>query len=175
MYLFDALLYVCNFLVAYFPSRRIRKLFYTHIMQFDVARGVSIGAGLYVDCRRHLKIGENTSINPFCHLDNRGGIEIGSNVSMSPGVYLITADHDVQSPMLAGRQAPISIGDFVFIGAQAMILPGVSIGEGAVVAARAVVVRDVKPFTIVAGVPAKMVGERNSELAYTTKYHRHHW
>lgn len=130
-------------------------------------------SGLWLDTLGNLSIGENSIINQQCRLDNRGGIEISENVSISPKVHIITADHDVQHPMCAGRKGKVVIHKHVFIGSRATILPGVTIGEGAVVAACACVTKDVPEYTIVAGVPATPIKDRNRDLRYKTHYARH--
>jgi acetyltransferase-like isoleucine patch superfamily enzyme len=170
---FDALLYICNIVVANLPSARLRHLFYRRVMQVEMGPGSFIHSGLWLDCRRHLVIGENSVINQRCRLDARGVLTIGANVSVSPEVHLITADHDIAADDLGGRTRPVTIGDFVFIGSRATILPGVEIGEGAVVAACAVVTKSVGPREVVAGIPARKIGVRTSEFKYNTKVERH--
>ena len=170
---FDALLYVCNRLVAYFPSGHVRLCFYRHVMRLDIAPGVRILSGLWLDCRGQCRIGPNTIINQNCRLDNRGGIEIGANVSVSPDVHILTADHDLSSPDFKGRELPVHIGDRSFIGSRAIILPGVTLSEGCGVGAGSVVTKDVERGAIVAGVPARVIGRRPDNLRYDTTYLRH--
>ena len=172
-YRYDGLLYFNNYIVAIFPSARLRLLFYKWVMKIDTGKSVYILSGTWMDCRGNLKIGNNTVINQRCRLDNRGGIVIGSNVSISPEVHIITADHDVQDSMCVARTGKVIIEELVFIGSRATILPGVTIGKGAVVAACACVTKDVAPYTMVGGVPAKFIKERNKNLKYTTEYGRH--
>lgn len=170
---FDALLYVCNRFVACLPSGRVRRYFYRHVMQLDLAHGVRILSGLWLDCRGKCRIGPNTVINQNCRLDNRGGIEIGANVSISPEVHILTADHDLASPDFSGRERSVCIGDRAFVGSRAIILPGVTLGEGCGVGAGSVVTKAVAPGTIVAGVPARVIGRRPDHLRYDTTYRRH--
>ena len=99
-------------------------------------------------------------------IDARGGLEIGDNCSISYNVQLLTGGHDPHSPVFEGRHLPIRIGDYVWIGAGAVILQNVRVGKGAVVAAGAVVSRDVPPYAIVGGVPARVIGKRNEVLNY---------
>ena len=166
-------MYFCNRVIAYFPSARLRHLFYCRLMKIDIAPGASILSGTWFDTRGNCSIGKNSVINQGCRLDNRGGIHIDENVSISPGVHLLSADHDIDSPKCVGRQAPIIIKKLVFIGSRATILPGVTIGEGAVVAACACVTRDIPPYTLVGGVPAREIRKRPTNLDYETFYRRH--
>ena len=87
-------------------------------------------------------------------------VTIGKNVFISSGVRLLTASHDINSVDFAGKRRPISIGDYAWIAQNAVIMPGVTIGEGAVVGAFAVVTKDVAPYTIVGGNPTKELGQR---------------
>ena len=154
-----------NNIIAAIPIWWVRKLY--HRMM-----GVKIGHGSYLNMRTYmlgpgvLSVGKHTHVNPGCLIDYRGGIDIGSCVSISHRVMLITGGHDVQSSVFAEVRKPIKIEDYVWIGAGATVLQGVNIGEGAVVAAGAVVVDDVPPYAIVGGVPAKRIGDRNGDLNY---------
>ena len=170
---FDALLYTCNIVVANLPSVRLRHLFYRRVMQVEMAPGSFIHSGLWLDCRRQLVIGENSVINQRCRLDARGFLTIGANVSISPEVHILTADHDIATDDIGGRLRSVTIGDYVFVGSRAMILPGVEVGEGAVVAAGAVVTKSVASRDVVAGIPARKIGTRTSKYNYNTKVVRH--
>lgn len=95
--------------------------------------------------------------------DSRGGeIIIGDYVDIAPEVNIWTLHHDPQDSDFATKGGDVIIKDFVWIGNRAIILPNVIIAEGAVIAAGAVVTKDVEPYTIVGGVPAKKIGERNN-------------
>jgi maltose O-acetyltransferase len=87
-------------------------------------------------------------------------------------VAIFSLEHDPQSLTFANRGAPVNIADYVFIGARAIILPGVTIDEGAVIAAGAVVTKDVPAYSIVGGVPAQLIGERRHDLEYTLNYRK---
>ncbi|HYR94007.1 MAG TPA: acyltransferase [Methylomirabilota bacterium] len=130
-----------------------------------------LGAYLYVSVGRRkgqpsITIGKYTVINRQCCLDGRGGLRIGDNVSISPGVWLLTDEHDMNDPYFAEMLGPIEIEDYVWLGSRAMVLPGVRIGKGAVVAAGAVVTKDVAPYQVVGGVPARPLGTRSTDLRY---------
>jgi maltose O-acetyltransferase len=154
------------------PSHTMRCLLYRHLL------GISIGAATSVHrgCRFYrpvgVRIGAHSIINRDVVLDGRMGLVVGDNVSISEGVAIFTLEHDPDSPDFAGRGAAVRIADRAFIGARAIILPGVTVGEGAVVAAGAVVARDVPPYTIVAGAPARPTGQRRQDLAYMLDYRK---
>jgi maltose O-acetyltransferase len=167
--------YTTNHVVAHIPSFGLRHLWYRRVLGIRLGRRVTMHLGCYVwfygpgQLRRDgLIIGDYSIINRDCCLDTRGGLHIGSNVSVSPDVTILTAFHPVDDPQFRVQTRPVTIEDYGFIGTRATILAGVTIGRGAVVAAGAVVTRDVPPLAIVAGVPARQVGTRPAEaLAYT--------
>ena len=100
-------------------------------------------------------------MNRDCRLDVRGSLHIGAHVSISPEVTVLTASHGVNDPQFRVEVRPVVMEDHVWIGTRAMIMPGVTLGRGSVVAAGAVVTRSVPPLTVVAGVPAKPVAARD--------------
>jgi len=157
--------YIPNFIVNKIPSYKIRHFYYKYVLKIQIGKGTSIHLNTKF-FEGKLIIGTNTTINRNCFFDTRGTIFIGNNVSISPDVHFITADHDINTPYFEYRQAKIHIDNYVFIGTRATILPGVYIGEGAVVCAGAVVNNNVPAFTIVGGVPAKKIGDRISNLDY---------
>jgi maltose O-acetyltransferase len=171
-FLSELRLYVCNHIVANIPSHFVRLSFYRHIMGFELASGVAIHLGARFDCARGIKIAENSVINENCRLDSRGSISIGKNVAITAETIILTADHDINTPDFRGRVRPVVIEDYVFVGTRAMILPGVTLHRGAVVAAGAVVSRDVQALDIVGGVPAREIGKRSPDLNYKTAYRR---
>jgi maltose O-acetyltransferase len=169
---FDGLLFLCNRIVGHLPSHALRKLFYRTVMKIEIGETSFIFCRAHFDTRSGFKMGSHSTINEECRLDNRGGITIGDNVSISPQVCILTADHDPGSPTFAGRQRAVRIDDHVFIGTRAIILPGITIGRGAVVAAGSVVTREVPPLAIVAGSPAREIGRRDPTLDYRVDYCR---
>lgn len=123
---------------------------------------------------RKLQIGAHTVIGPRVQFDARGGITLGDSVNVSGGVQLQTAKHLVDDPDFEAIAEPITVGDRAWIGMNATVLGGVTIGEGAVVAAGSVVTKDVPAFTVVGGVPARPLKERAQALRYTLDY-RPNW
>jgi maltose O-acetyltransferase len=165
-------LYLCNEWVAGFPSQRFRNFYYRKVMKFNIGPNCSILMHNKFDCTTNFIISENSVVNQGCRLDNRGGLSIGENVSISEQVIILTADHNVDSAEFEGRSKQVTIGDYVWIGTRVTILPGVTIGKGALVAAGSVVTKDVMPYAIVGGVPAKIIKMRREDLNYKTGYKR---
>lgn len=161
--------YIATYWVAHLPSFRLRHWYYRRIMKYSIGRDSSLHMGLFVT-GQNIKIGDNVVINRRVYLDGRIGVRIGNNVSISPEVYILSMEHDPNDPKFSTRGGVVSIGDNVWLGARAMILPNVHIGEGAVVAAGAVVTKDVPPYQIVAGVPARQIGNRSRQIDYRCVY-----
>jgi maltose O-acetyltransferase len=148
------------------PSHTIRLLVYK-------LAGVKIGkrSRIHLGCNfyqpRGVEIGEDTIIGDHTFLDGRAPLKIGDHVDIASQVLIYNSEHDLESEDFQAREEPVLIGDYVFIGPRAIILPGVTIGKGAVIGAGAVVTRDVSPFKIVGGVPAREIGERKKrDLKY---------
>jgi maltose O-acetyltransferase len=164
------LAYFTNYVVARFPSFALRRLWYRRVLGAQVADGVGVHLGCHVwfygpgQVRRGgLSIGARSRINRDCCLDTRGSIAIGDDVSISPEVMILTAGHDLADPAFGVRTSPVVIENNVWIGSRATILPGVTLGRGSVVSAGAVVTSNVPALAIVAGVPARLVGERPAD------------
>lgn len=113
---------------------------------------------IYSDFGKNIKIGKNVFVNSGCCFQDQGGIELGDGCLVGHGVVFATLNH-AKDPAKRGDMvaAPIKVGRNVWIGAHATVLPGVIIGDGAIVAAGAVVSKDVAPCTIVGGVPARVL------------------
>ncbi|VXB65967.1 acyltransferase [Maribacter litoralis] len=165
-------LYICNKVIAKIPSHRLRLWYYRTIMKHNIGQKSYILLNCSFDNSSRFTMGNNCVINAKCRMDARGTITIGENVSISEEVIILTADHDPYSPNFQGQNKPVTIEDYVWIGTRAMILPGVTLQKGCLVAAGAVVTKSVPPFEIWGGVPAKKIGERNQSLQYTVDYKR---
>jgi len=127
--------------------------------------GISVGQGTYIAMGitvtpGHFSIGEDSRISTNCRFDCISGITIGDHCQIAGLVVFETMNHPVE-PVLnnvrRARPAPIVVEDYVWIASASVILPGVTIGRGAVVGAGAVVTKNVPPFTVVGGVPAKPI------------------
>lgn len=155
-----------NVVINKIPSRRIRKSFYK-LMGAKIGKDTVIFRRSDILFPKGLDISDNCSIGWFTHLDARAGIKIGKNTVIASYSKLITGSHDVDDILFTAKFKPIIIGDKVWIGTGATILQGVTIGEGAVVAAGSVVTKDIPPYTIVGGIPAKFIRKRSENLEYT--------
>lgn len=161
--------YIPNHLISKIPFYGLRNFYYKLILGVKLGDGSSIHMGTFF-VEGNLNMGQNSVINRNCHLDCRGGIILGDNVSISPECTLITASHLVNSSDFKYIEGSITINDYVWIGTRAMILPNVELGEGSVVCAGAVVSKDVPPYTVVGGVPAREISKRSKNLNYSCKY-----
>jgi maltose O-acetyltransferase len=121
--------------------------------------------------KSQIQIGNNCIINPDCLLDGRvGKIIIKDNVDIARGTWIFTLEHDPHSDYHETVSGDVIIEDHVWIASRVTILPGVTIGRGCVVAAGAVVTKDMPEMSIVGGIPAKIIGKRNSKLLYNINY-----
>jgi acetyltransferase-like isoleucine patch superfamily enzyme len=164
--------YVGNYIIPYIPAWFIRKLFYK-CMGMKIGKGAVINMAQYFSDIRKVTVGCNTHINRQCYFESRARVYIGNKVSISHKVTFITGSHDVKSKYFYGFGRPIVVKDYAWIGVNATILQGVTIGEGAVVGAGAVVTKDVDPYTIVAGVPARKIdnrGVRPNDFRYNPEW-----
>lgn len=161
--------YIPNHIINKIPFYFFRHFIYRIFYNLKLGKGSSIHLNCFFN-KFNVSIGENSAINRKCYIDARGGITIGNNVSISPEVNLITAEHDINSSSFNYLTQPIFISDYVFIGTRAIILPGVTLGKGCVVASGAVVTKSFPEFSIVAGIPAKIISTRTKNLNYSCKW-----
>lgn len=124
----------------------------------EIGSGFKLFPPFYTDFGKNTKIGKNVFINSSCHFQDQGGISIGDSTLIGHNVVLATVNHAIE-PQLKRKNsyAPITVGKNVWIGSNVVVLQGVTIGDWAVVAAGAVVTKDVESYTIVGGVPAKFI------------------
>ena len=162
--------YSYNNLVSHFPSHNLRASYLQRYLA-QVGQQTSV----QMKCRflngRKVFFGDRNVINFGCLFDGRHyQIKTGSDVSIGPEATILTLGHDPQSPDFSDKGGDVIIGDHVWIAYRAIILPGVTIGDGAIIGAGSVVTKDVEPYTIVAGNPAKFIKHRNPDLNYQLNY-----
>lgn len=165
-YYLDFKLFLLHCVSLHIPLWSVRKLIMV-LWGAQIGKGTTIHMGAKFFDPTGVVIGEDTIIGDRVFLDGRANLTIGNHVDMASEVMIYNSEHDISSEDFHAITAPVTIGDYVFIGPRVIVLPGVNIGEGAVVAAGAVVTKDVPAFAFVGGVPAKVIGERpNKKLHY---------
>jgi putative colanic acid biosynthesis acetyltransferase WcaF len=162
--------YILNQFATYVPLIGLRMRLFQALgvrMEDRLQTTVLLGTRMWVP--RNVSIGADSVIGRECRIEAGGGVWIGRSVNVSHGVRLQTGSHDLEGPGFPARYKQIRIGDYSWICEAAVVVGGVTIGEGAVVMAGAVVSRDVAPWTVVGGVPARPVGQR------TATHYRVNW
>ncbi len=138
--------------------------------------GIKIGkySSIHRNCRffhiGRVEIGKDSTINFGCYLDNRRGIKIGDNVGIAHNTKIYTLGHNIDGPYFETKGAPVVIENDVFVFANVLIMPGVTIHRGAVVLPGSVVTKDVEEFAVVGGNPAKYIRERNKNIENKQSY-----
>jgi maltose O-acetyltransferase len=146
-------------LIGKFPSHQVRK-FFLRLAGVKIGKKSFIHVGAKFFGYKNVTIGEGTIVGNGIFIDGRDKVVIGSHTDIASEVMIYNSEHDLTDPTFTAIEEPVSIGSFCFIGPRVIIMPGVNIGDGAVVAGGAVVTKDVPANTIVGGVPAKVIGER---------------
>jgi len=142
---------------AYHNDEEVRIIL-SQLMGYEIDSSTTVKLPFYTDFGQFIRMGKNVFVNFGCSFMDRGGITIEDNALIGPNVNLITENHAVEPELRAnvyGR--PIVIKSKAWLGAGATVLPGVTIGENAIVGAGAVVTADVPANTVVAGIPAKVI------------------
>ncbi|MDD4383243.1 MAG: acyltransferase [Candidatus Shapirobacteria bacterium] len=148
--------------VGFIPIHTIRKIFYIASgINMPLNSTIHIGANFFNPS--NIKIGHDTIIGDHCFLDGRAKLTIGNHVGIASQVLIYNDEHNIHSNNYENSFGPVEIEDYVFIGPRAIILPDIKIGKGAVIAAGAVVTKDIPDFEIWAGVPAKKIGDRKNQ------------
>jgi putative colanic acid biosynthesis acetyltransferase WcaF len=156
-----------NHLVCRIPFASPRMAAYALLgVDLEDHRTGIIMLGTQIFRARGLHIGRNCSIGRHCVLDARGGVQIGENVNIGSYTRLQPGKHLIDDPDFKSQRGSMAIGNRAWIAEGAILVGNLTIGEGAVVAAGAVVTKDVDPFMVVAGVPAKPIRERAHDLRY---------
>jgi len=160
-----------SFLVGRVPFHAFRLFMYRNIFGIKIGRHSTFHWRARFYGMRGIQIGDHTIIGNDAFLDGRYGIKIGNCVNIAGEVEIFTAQHDPDSPDFLMVGGPVLIEDYAYIGTRVMILPQVTVGEGAVVATGAVVVNNVDPYTMVGGVPARFIKSRTRDLKYVLDFH----
>lgn len=154
--------------IGHIPSLTLRRTLY-RMLGADIERQVVVHYKTEIRTPYRLTVGKGSIIGDNVILDARNYLRIGRNVNLSSNVSIYTEQHDYRDPMFGydnERNKAVVIGDRVWIGSNVVVLPGVTIGEGAVCCAGCVVTRDVAPYDVVAGIPARQVSTRPQSLEY---------
>ncbi|MBO4378987.1 MAG: hypothetical protein IK133_04375 [Clostridia bacterium] len=142
----------------------IRKCVFRMILK-SVGKGVFIDYHTYIRYAKRVSVGDGTTVNRGCrilasHYYKDVEITIGKHCAVAPEVCFLASQHDYHDLTLPDTAASIHVGDYVWIGARSVILPGITIGEGAIIGANSVVTHDIPPYTVAVGVPARVIKER---------------
>lgn len=146
-------------LVGLIPLHFVRKIFYL-LSGINLHWDSTIHLGANFFKPSNITIGHDTIIGDHCFLDGRAPLTIGNHVGIASQVLIYNDEHNINSPEYDNSFGPVTIGDYVFIGPRAIILPNINIGKGAVVAAGAVVTKNIPDFEIWGGVPAQKISTR---------------
>jgi acetyltransferase-like isoleucine patch superfamily enzyme len=152
-------LYLANG-AGHIPVHMVRLMLYKRAFKVKIGKRSVIHLGCRFSKPSGIQIGDNTVVGERVYLDGRKSLRIGDNVSIASEARLCTKEYKIDCPRVYEAGAPVVIKDRVHIGSRAIVLPGVTIGEGAAVLPGSVVKEDVKPWTVVEGVPAKYVADR---------------
>lgn len=161
-WLSDFELMVLHFVSEHCTLHSVRHLFFK-LSGLTIGKGSTIHMGARFFKPDGIKIGSDTIVGYRSFLDGRSDLVVGNHVDIASEVMIYNSEHNLNSDTFEAVDGQVLIGDYVFIGPRAIILPNVKIGHGAVVAAGAVVTKDVPDFAIVGGVPAKVIGERKNK------------
>ena len=165
--------YICNGFIMHQPFYSLRHWYCKKILKMKIGKNTSIHYGCFITGSENgalIEIGNNSVINRFSYLDGRFLLKIGNNVNISHYSIIQTLTHDANSSEFKGVIGEVLIEDDVWIGTRAIVLQGVTIGRGAVIGAGAVVTKNIPPYSIAVGIPAKIIKNRTKNLSYKTKY-----
>jgi len=159
-----------HLLGRHLPSRSLRRFWLRRILA-SFGPSAFVGLGVTLMKPVNIQLGARSVVNSDCILDGRDApIHIGDDTDIGTHSHIWTLEHDVNDPQHGTKGGPVVIEDHVWIASRVTILPGVKIGRGAVVAAGAVVTKDVPSLAIVGGVPAKVIGWRSNPLTYRLNF-----
>lgn len=151
-----------NSILATLPSKRCRY-YGLKLQGMKLARNVRFYQGFHIRAPQLIRIDDHVTIGPKCLLDGRRGLHICHHAVIAYDAIIWTLNHDYNDSHFSTKGREVEIGPYAWICSRSVILPGINIGEGAVVASGAVVTKDVPPYTVVGGVPAKVIGKREQK------------
>lgn len=154
---------IYTFIIPNLPSKTLRNRL-IRLFGVKATSNVMFWPGFSVRNPKGLTIEDGVSIGPKCLLDARRGLTIHESAVIAYEAIIWSLNHDYNDIHFCGKGAPTEIGAYAWICSRSIILPGVKVGEGAVVASGAIVTKDVPPYTIVGGVPAKVIGQRDKKV-----------
>lgn len=155
----ELLEWMTNTIISNLPSKHVR-ICWLKMLGMKILSPILIMEGFHIRNPKGIQIENGVSIGPHVLLDGRKGLHIGKNAVIAYEAIIWTLNHDYNDVNFCGKGAAVDIGEYAWICSRSIILPGVKIGKGSVVASGAIVTKDVPDYTIVAGVPAKVVGKR---------------
>jgi acetyltransferase-like isoleucine patch superfamily enzyme len=159
--------YILNHVVNRIPLAGARMRLYGALgVQFDEISSAHISLGVEMWLGGRLAMGARSTIGQRSYIDARGSIRLDADVSIAREVAVLTATHVPDDASFAARLAPVHLHRRCWIGMRALVMPGITVGEGAIIGAGAVVTSDVDPYTIVGGVPAKILRRRREPMSY---------
>ncbi len=158
----DFKLFLIHTVSLHIPFHSIRCLVFK-MSGMKIGKGTTIHMGCKFFEPKGVVIGKDTKVGSNAFLDGRAPLIIGDHVDIASDIMIYNSEHDLGSSDFKAIEAKVRIGDYCFIGPRVIILPGVSIGRGSVVAAGAVVTKNVPDYKIVGGIPAEIIGDRNNK------------
>jgi maltose O-acetyltransferase len=161
--------YLLNHIISHVPLEIFRNFTYIKIYKYKIHSK----AAIHINVKffgKTISIGENSVLNSETLIDGRGGCIIGNNVSISRKTTILTMGHDYNNSSFNLKGGLVTIMDDVWIGYDSLILPGVTVGRGAVIAAKSVVTKDIPDYAVVAGNPAKIINTRKIQ-SYNSVYY----
>lgn len=162
-----------NRLFTYVPSFAFRHFVLHYLYGVKLGHHSNVHMGVRFLSPQRICIGNNSIIQFDCILDGRSGLSIGDCVDVGHQVNIFTLQHDLDDSDYGSVGGPVTINDYVVVCGRSTVLPGVNIGRGAVVASGAVVTKDVPEYSIVGGVPAQFIRQRNHNLTYKLDFRRY--
>jgi len=159
-------LFLWNSFFCRLPGYQLRHWLFRFLVNNFIHSSSALHSGIELLTTSGISIGQNSILNRGITLDGRAGITVGNQVSISAGVIILTGSHEVDSPDFLFSGKPVVVEDYVWIGTRAMILPGITLGKGSVVAAGSIVTKDTLPYSVVAGNPALHKRFRSRDLSY---------